>query len=176
MFRGSGPKVGLQPPGASESAAAAAAIAPAGTDFEAAGPDFEAAGPDFEAAGPDFSEAAGPDFSEAAGPENLKFWGPRGQGPLRRAKIPTWGAEGKPKNTLWGPIDPPEYSEKAKSDLSLEHYRSPIGPKGIVPSAAQGPCPKFAVVAARQVTLVPRVRGLQGGGALHFHAASHGHP
>ena len=51
--------------------AGAAAIAPAGTDFEAAGPDFEAAGPDFEAAGPDFS-AAGPDFS-AAGPDFV--WG-----------------------------------------------------------------------------------------------------
>ena len=47
--------------------AGAAAIAPAGPDFEAAGPDFEAAGPDLEAAGPDF-EAAGPD-SEAAGPD-----------------------------------------------------------------------------------------------------------
>ena len=47
--------------------AGAAAIAPAGPDFEAAGPDFEAAGPDLEAAGPDL-EAAGPDF-EAGGPD-----------------------------------------------------------------------------------------------------------
>ena len=51
--------------------AGAAAIAPAGTDFEAAGPDFEAARPGFEA-----SEAH-PHFLVGVPPQlNCNFWGP----------------------------------------------------------------------------------------------------